>query len=189
MLTDYAKEHPEDCCLAFDETTAYTVLKTSKRGDSDVDDVQVEREKTFSKKNEAWLKTAIKEAVRVGNSEKTFREALAEIIVRHSTDVYDFESRTLLDKRGTYYKYMNENNKPIKVEVSTIVAIAVGYDLTLHETEGLMRLVGLSFIPTNRDHSIYKFILTLRGWNIHERNKVLDIAKVKRLGSRSRDEN
>ena len=187
ILTDYAKERPEDCSLAFDETTAYTVFKTSKRvGSGDVN-VDVEREKTFSKKNEAWLKAAVKEAVRAGSSEKTFWDHLAEIFTRHNTNAEDFESRTLLDKRSTYYKYMNENKRPKKVEVPTIVAIAVGYDLTLHETEGLMRLIGLSFIPANREHSIYKFILTLRTWDIHERNQVLDIAKVKRLGSHSRD--
>lgn len=84
---------------------------------------------------------------------------------------------------------MNKEGRPNTIGVPTIMAIAVGYDLTLHETEGLMQSIGLSFIPASREHSIYKFILTLRAWSIYERNNVLVMAGVKRLGSQARESN
>ena len=143
--------------------------------------------KTIS--NEIWIKAAVKEAVRVSGSEKTFWEALKEIFERNNTNAKDFEARTLLDKRSTYYRYLNENERPKNIKVPTIVAIAVGYELTPHETEELMKLAGLSFIPNNKDHAVYKFILNfLHGLDVHECNKVLDIAEVERLGSRSRED-
>ena len=184
--TVYAEEHPEECFLTFDETVTYIVYKTSKRAKSgDKENVDTERDKTLSSTNEIWVRAAIREAKRVSRTEKTFWEYLREIIANNDSSTDDFESRTLLNTQ-TFYKYMDEKRRPKTIEVPTVVAIAVGYDLTLHETEGLMKSIGLSFVPSDRDHSIYKFILTLRGWSIHERNKVLDMAGVKRLGSQAR---
>ena len=186
-LTNYARLNIEECAFHFEKIT-YRVIPAVKRGDSNDGGakVTIESETKFLP-NKKWVQSAIKEAERASKSDKTFWEFIEDIFDRNNTNAVDFESRTLLDKT-TYSKYMNKNKRPKTVEIPSIVAIAVGYDLTLHETENLMRSFGLGFIPSNREHSVYKFILTLRGWDIHERNKVLDMAKITRLGSHSRDD-
>ena len=179
-LTDYAEEHIEECALLFDQDIEYTVYKTSTRADED-DDIKIKSKKTLSDKNKKWIDLIIQETVRAAESEINFWDKLMEII--KTKNARDFEKITLLNK-STYYKYMDKDKRPKTVELSTIMAIAVGYNLTLYETENLMRLAGLSFIPNNTEHAIYKFLLAfLRGYGTEKCNEILDDYNIEILGS------
>ena len=181
-LSEAALQDLGKCAPAFESVTKYVVLNTARRGGGE-EDVIEEQSRKLSDENIKWIFPAIEEAKRAARSEKTVWELLGEIFRKNDSDPVDFESRTLLQE-SYFYRYSNKNAKQHDMETRSLVAIGAGYDLTLQETKNLMESIGRTFIPSSMEHAMYRFILTLRGWHIRDRNDVLAKAGVRKLGSR-----
>ena len=74
-----------------------------------------------------------------------------------------------------------------KFKVPSYTAMAVGLELTLHETEEALRLSGLGYDNSDDTDYAYMYILSaFHGCPIDEGNTVLEKLNVKPLGTKSK---
>lgn len=93
-----------------------------------------------------------------------------------------FQSRTLLAPMDYTRVYQNH-----KFKVPSYTAMAVGLELTLHETEEALRLSGLGYDNNDNTDYAYMYILSaFHGCPIDECNTVLEKLNVKPLGTKSK---
>lgn len=93
-----------------------------------------------------------------------------------------FQSRTLLAPMDYTRVYQNH-----KFKVPSYTAMAVGLELTLHETEEALRLSGLGYDNSDNTDYAYMYILSaFHGCPIDECNTVLEKLNVKPLGTKSK---
>lgn len=93
-----------------------------------------------------------------------------------------FQDRTLLAPMDYTRVYQNH-----KFRVPSYTAMAVGLELTLHETEEALRLSGLGFDNSDDTDYAYMYILSaFHGCSIDECNTVLKKLNVKPLGTKSK---
>lgn len=93
-----------------------------------------------------------------------------------------FQSRTLLAPMDYTRVYQNH-----KFKVPSYTAMAVGLELTLHETEEALRLSGLGYDNSDDTDYAYMYILSaFHGCPIDECNTVLEKLNVKPLGTKSK---
>lgn len=75
-----------------------------------------------------------------------------------------------------------------KFKIPAYTAMAVGLELTLHETEEALHLSGLGYDSSDTTDCAYMYILSaFHGCSIDECNTVLDKLKVKALGTKSKN--
>lgn len=93
-----------------------------------------------------------------------------------------FQSRTLLAPMDYTRVYQNH-----KFKVPAYTAMAVGLELTLHQTEEALRLSGLGYDSNDSVDCAYMYILSaFHGCSIDECNTVLEKIQAPMLGTRSR---
>lgn len=93
-----------------------------------------------------------------------------------------FQSKTLLALMDYTRVYQNH-----KFKIPAYTAMAVGLELTLHETEEALHLSGLGYDSSDTTDCAYMYILSaFHGCSIDECNTVLDKLKVKALGTKSK---
>lgn len=93
-----------------------------------------------------------------------------------------FQSKTLLAPMDYTRVYQNH-----KFKVPSYTAMAVGLELTLHETEEALRLSGLGYDNSDNTDYAYMYILSaFHGCPIDECNTVLEKLNVKPLGTKSK---
>lgn len=93
-----------------------------------------------------------------------------------------FQSKTLLAPMDYTRVYQNH-----KFKIPAYTAMAVGLELTLHETEEALHLSGLGYDSSDTTDCAYMYILSaFHGCSIDECNTVLDKLKVKALGTKSK---
>lgn len=93
-----------------------------------------------------------------------------------------FQDRTLLAPMDYTRVYQN-----YKFRVPSYTAMAVGLELTLHETEEALRLSGLGYDNSDDTDYAYMYILSaFHGCSIDECNTVLKKLNVKPLGTKSK---
>lgn len=93
-----------------------------------------------------------------------------------------FQSRTLLAPMDYTRVYQNH-----KFKVPSYTAMAVGLELTLHETEEALHLSGLGYDNSDDTDYAYMYILSaFHGCPIDECNTVLEKLNVKPLGTKSK---
>lgn len=93
-----------------------------------------------------------------------------------------FQSKTLLAPMDYTRVYQNH-----KFRVPSYTAMAVGLELTLHETEDALRLSGLGYDNSDPTDYAYMYILSaFHGCSIDECNEVLKKLNVKLLGTNSK---
>lgn len=93
-----------------------------------------------------------------------------------------FQSKTLLAPMDYTRVYQNH-----KFKVPAYTAMAVGLELTLHETEEALRLSGLGYDSNDSVDYAYMYILSaFHGCSIDECNTILEKIQVPLLGTRSR---
>lgn len=93
-----------------------------------------------------------------------------------------FQSKTLLAPMDYTRVYQNH-----KFKVPSYTAMAVGLELTLHETEEALRLSGLGYDNSNDTDYAYMYILSaFHGCSIDECNAVLEKLNAKPLGTKSK---
>lgn len=93
-----------------------------------------------------------------------------------------FQSKTLLAPMDYTRVYQNH-----KFKVPAYTAMAVGLELTLHETEEALHLSGLGYDNSDNTDFAYMYILSaFHGCPINECNTVLEKLKVKLLGTNSK---
>jgi len=93
-----------------------------------------------------------------------------------------FQSKTLLAPMDYTRVYQNH-----KFKVPSYTAMAVGLELTLHETEEALRLSGLGYDNSDDTDYAYMYILSaFHGCPIDECNTVLEKLHVKPLGTKSK---
>ena len=86
------------------------------------------------------------------------------------------------------YSRVNNKDKNHKFKVPAYTAMAVGLELTLHETEDALRLSGLGYDQNDMTDNAYMFILSsFHGCPIDECNMVLERLGVKPLGTKSKE--
>ena len=91
-----------------------------------------------------------------------------------------FQSKTLLAPMDYTRVYQNH-----KFKVPSYTAMAVGLELTLHETEEALRLSGLGYDNSDDTDYAYMYILSaFHGCPIDECNVVLEKLNVKPLGTK-----
>lgn len=93
-----------------------------------------------------------------------------------------FQSKTLLAPMDYTRVYQNH-----KFKIASYTAMAVGLELTLHETEDALRLSGLGYDNSDDIDCAYMYILSaFHGCPIDECNTVLEKLNVKPLGTKSK---
>ena len=93
-----------------------------------------------------------------------------------------FQCKTLLAPMDYTRVYQNH-----KFKVPSYTAMAVGLELTLHETEEVLRLSGLGYDNSDDTDCAYMYILSaFHGCPIDECNTVLEKLNVKLLGTKSK---
>lgn len=93
-----------------------------------------------------------------------------------------FQSKTLLAPMDYTRVYQNH-----KFKIASYTAMAVGLELTLHETEDALRLSGLGYDNSDNIDCAYMYILSaFHGCPIDECNTVLEKLNVKPLGTKSK---
>ena len=94
-----------------------------------------------------------------------------------------FQNRTHLAPMDYTRVYQNH-----KFKVPSYTAMAVGLELTLHETEDALRLSGLGYDNSDPTDCAYMYILSaFHGCSIDECNTVLEKLNVKSLGTKSKN--
>lgn len=109
---------------------------------------------------ETWLR----------NQDDSFSATLIKLIGKKEiTDVECYKRSNI--SRKTFSKIINEKNyRPSK---QTVLAFAIGLQLTLPETEQLLKTVGFSLSHSNKFDMIIEYYITVGNFNIFDINSAL----------------
>lgn len=100
---------------------------------------------------------------------KTFSEKLFQLIEEKGMEDVDVYKNANLDRK-LFSKLRRKNYKPSK---NTVLALAFSLELTLEETEELLKYAGLALAPNKRFDLIVKFCLKNNVHNIYDVNAAL----------------
>ena len=144
-----------------------------------------EYNKALSKKLEDAKVEFQKQLARKKGIKETTSERMRKYMDNAHWNSIIFQEKTLLSPMD--YSRVNNKDKHHKFKVPAYTAMAVGLELTLHETEDALRLSGLGYDPNDITDSAYMFILSsFHGSPIDECNMVLEEIGVKPLGTNSK---
>lgn len=103
--------------------------------------------------------------------EKTLNECICDIMKQKNWDIEDFLINTDLDPM-TFSRLTKKPNYTFKLK--TVVTICLAFHLSTVQTEKLIKKIGLVFIPMNRTHAAYIYLLDkLNHLSIKDCNKIL----------------
>lgn len=195
-LTEYARHHLSECTLDF----SYKLVcsRTSSRDIQYMFRVDTEFKKLPSfdsnTQNMDEYNKALAKALEDAKTEfqeqlkrnKLVNETTSQRMCKYMDAAHwntsIFQSRTLLAPMDYTRVYQNH-----KFKVPAYTAMAVGLELTLHETEETLRLSGLGYDNSNDTDYAYMYILsTFHGCPIDECNVILEKLNVKPLGTKSK---
>lgn len=197
FLTEYARSHLSECTLDF--SYKLVCIRTNIRDAQYMFRADTEYKKLPSYDSNAQnmdeYNKALAKALEDANSE--FQEQLKRNrLVKETTsqrmckymdaahwNTSIFQNRTHLAPMDYTRVYQNH-----KFKVPSYTAMAVGLELTLHETEDALRLSGLGYDNSDPTDCAYMYILSaFHGCSIDECNTVLEKLNVKSLGTKSKN--
>ncbi len=200
LLTEYAKSHLSECTLDFSYKIVCTQPDTfdshMRRSsipeykklpsyDSNTQNLD-EYNKALSKKLEDVKIEFQKQEDRKKGIKETTSERMSKYMDNAHWNSTIFQEKTLLSPMD--YSRVNNKDKNHKFKVPAYTAMAVGLELTLHETEDALRLSGLGYDQNDMTDNAYMFILSsFHGCPIDECNMVLERLGVKPLGTKSKE--
>ena len=206
VLTEYAKTHLSECTLDFSYKWVRSCVSADEKQymfredsyiDSDIEPKFVKlpdyRDYKDSAEHDKAMTKALNDIVADFNKQFERRRKVSESTSARMCEYMDdahwnsttFRDRTLLSEMA--YSRVRKNHK---FGVPSYTAMAVGLELTLHETEDALRLSGLGYDDNNRIDNAYMFILSAcHGSPIDECNVVLEHLNVGPLGNKDRKEN
>lgn len=195
-LTEYTRQHLSECTLDFSyklvcsrtnthdvqymfrADTEYKKLPSYDSNTQNMDEYNKALAKALDDANtefQAQLKRN-----RLVNETTSQRMCKYMDAARWNTSI--FQNKTLLAPMDYTRVYQNH-----KFKVPSYTAMAVGLELTLHETEDALHLSGLGYDNSNNTDYAYMYILSaFHGCPIDECNTVLEKLNVKPLGTRSK---
>ena len=197
-LTEYAKLHLSECTLDFSyklvcsltsirdaqymfrADTEYKRLPSYDSNTQNMDEYNKARAKALDDA-ESEFQAQLKRN-RLVNETTSQRMCKYMDAAHWNTSI--FQSRTLLAPMDYTRVYQNH-----KFKVPSYTAMAVGLELTLHETEEALRLSGLGYDNSDNTDYAYMYILSaFHGCPIDECNVVLEKLNVKPLGTKSKND-
>ena len=118
---------------------------------------------------------------------KSFSEYINEILDGETETSFANKTHLSPNMLNRITKYVCRNDPPQR---STIISIAVGYNLDYQITSKLLESLGLGFILSNPRDYAYQFLLTnCRGLSVDECNDVLELLGIEEkhfLGAHAR---
>jgi hypothetical protein len=194
-LTEYARNHIDECSVRFDlevkrnqasSPDEYLEVIQYRKATSEygrcpkfpVDDHNLE---LYERAKEFIAKSSEFEDFMAKTASMNFNQTVSAHIDRLGINQEDFYERTLLDDRQ--WRKVREG-KDSKVHFDTAIAICVGLDLGLEYGEPLIRKAGY-FLDAKQYHP-YRMLLTFyRGQTLFECNEVLTEVEVKPIRERA----
>lgn len=196
FLTEYAKLHLSECTLDFsyklvcNRTSAQDVrymfradteYKKLPSYDSNTQNMD-EYNKALAKALDDTESDFQKQLQRNRIANETTSQRMCKYMDAAHWNTSIFQDKTLLAPMDYTRVYQNH-----KFKVPSYTAMAVGLELTLHETEEALRLSGLGYDNNDDTDYAYMYILSaFHGCTIDECNTVLEKLKVKQLGTKTR---
>ena len=196
FLTEYARLHLSECTLDF----SYKLVcsRTNIRDAQYMFRADTEYKKLPSydsnTQNMDEYNKALAKALEDANSEfqaqlkrnrlvnETTSQRMCKYMDAAHWNTSIFQNKTHLAPMDYTRVYQNH-----KFKVPSYTAMAVGLELTLHETEDALRLSGLGYDNSDPTDCAYMYILSaFRGCSINECNTVLEKLNVKLLGTKSK---
>jgi hypothetical protein len=195
-LTDYARQHIDECCLIFDikarknnkyGTQFYTECVLFK---SIVSDTIVEAKYSTSAQN-FIVDARAEELKKIGNSAKQLASIMrwlpttfADTLVSHM-DRLACTEESLAEKSLIHAKTIQRmrNDLRYKSKLETVIAICIGLQLHPILSTDLVGKAGFALKPFDEEHIIYQMLLTSYYQNsIYECNEILRANNCKALG-------
>lgn len=103
---------------------------------------------------------------------KSFREIINEILEGETQSTFVMKTELSPNMFSRIRTQIDKENPPQR---STIMSVAVGYNLDYQLTSALLDSIGLAFILSNPRDYAYQFLLTnCRGKSINECNEILE---------------
>lgn len=196
FLTEYAKHHLSECTLDFSyklvcnranvhdaqymfrADTEYKKLPSYDSNTQNMDEYNKALSKALDEADTEFQKQLNRN--RLVNETTSQRMCKYMDAAHWNTSI--FQSKTLLAPMDYTRVYQNH-----KFKVPSYTAMAVGLELTLHETEDALRLSGLGYDNNDNTDCAYTYILTaFHGCTIDECNTVLEKLNIKPLGTKSK---
>lgn len=100
----------------------------------------------------------------------SFRESLLLIIREKDLDETEVYKRAQLDRRLFSKIRSNKDYRPAK---NTVLALCIGMELTLEETEQLLRKAGFALSRSRKDDVIVEFFIREGHYNLDDINEAL----------------
>jgi len=194
-LTDYAKAHLSECTLDFSyklvcNRTSVSEMQYMFRADTEYKklpsyDSNTQNMDEYNKALEKALEDASSEFQAQLKRSRMVNETTSQRMCKYMDAAHwntsIFQNKTLLAPMD--YTRVRQNHK---FKVPAYTAMAVGLELTLHETEEALQLSGLGYDNGDDTDYAYMYILSaFHGCSIDECNTVLKKLNVKLLGSHS----
>lgn len=195
-LTEYAKLHLSECTLDFSyklvcSRTSIRDVQYMFRADIEYKklpsfDSNTQNVDEYNKALEKALDDADTEFQAQLKRNRLVNETTSQRMCKYMDAAHwntsIFQSKTLLAPMDYTRVYQNH-----KFKVPSYTAMAVGLELTLHETEDALRLSGLGYDNSDLTDYAYMYILSaFHGCPIDECNVILGKLNVKPLGTKSK---
>ena len=195
-LTEYARHHLSECTLDFSyklvcSRTSACDVQYMFRADTEFKklpsfDSNTQNMDEYNKALAKALEDAKTEFQEQLKRNKLVNETTSQRMCKYMDAAHwntrVFQSRTLLAPMDYTRVYQNH-----KFKVPAYTAMAIGLELTLHETEEALRLSGLGYDNSNDTDYAYMYILSaFHGCPIDECNVILEKLNVKPLGTKSK---
>ena len=195
-LTDYARQHIDECCLIFDikarKNNRYgvnyyreCVLFRDAASDTIVDTKysnSVHNQRTETRAEE--LKKIGSEAKQIANIVRRLPATFADTLVAHM-DRLDCTEEALAEKALVAPKTIQRmrNDIKYKCKLETVVAICIGLQLHPILSMDLVCKAGHAFKQYDEEHIIYQMLLNAKYQSsIYECNEILQLNNCKLLG-------
>lgn len=196
LLTEYAKTHLSECTLDFSYKLICSRTSIHEAQYMFRADTEYKKLPSFDSNTQNVDEYNKALAKALNDTESDFQEQLKRSRLIHETtsqrmckymsaahwNTRIFQDKTLLAPMDYTRVYQNH-----KFQVPAYTAMAVGLELTLHDTEEALRLSGLGYDRYNDADCAYMYVLSVfHGCSIDECNIVLKKLNIKKLGTKSR---
>ena len=186
-LTDYARQHIDECCLIFDvkarvnDRYGVKYYREAVLFRDAISDRFIETKYSDSDKNKQIdsraeeLKGIGREARQIANIARALPSTFADTLTKHmdrlEVTVEELEERSLITDR-TLRRMKNEIG--YRPKLSTVVAVCVALQLPPDLSMDLVNKSGHTLMAFDEEHVIYRFILNLKYQSsIYECNEIL----------------
>lgn len=192
LLTDYGRQHIDECCLVFDlriknvqkGTAYYTECVLYRNAASDT---VIETGYTHSTQNQVVLTKAVELkkvsadlAKIMGTLPASFSGTLKAHMSRGKCTVESLAEKSLVSAK-TIQRMRNEDNHATSLQ--TVVAVCIGLQLHPLLSKDIVEKAGFRFRPAHEEHIIYQLLLgSYNHCSIYECNELLVSNGFKALG-------